>query len=125
MRTMDKVVGWLLIAFAAAHLSFTMKADPQLGMNGIWFAGGGLFILTVGVLNLLRVAYGGVARGVHAVSVAANFVVLALLLLIATRLPVRSNPQVAVGLVLAVLLTLFSLLRRSRQPQARPAQAGK
>lgn len=125
MRTLDKVVSWLLIAFGAVHVSLTRRVHPQLGINAIWFASGGLFMMTIAALNLLRIAYGAAARGVRAVSVAANLVLLLLMLLIAARVPIRGNPQVAVGLALAALLTLFSLFQRSGQPQAGAAQAGK
>jgi hypothetical protein len=47
------------------------------------------------------------------------------MLLIATRLPMRSNPQVLVGLILSALLAAFSVLRRAGQSQARQAQSAK
>lgn len=125
MRTMDKIVAWLLVAFGLTHLALTRKVHPHLGINAIWFASGGLLMMTIAALNLLRVAYGSVARGVHAVSLVANLVLLLLIATIATRLPVRGNPQVLVGMVLAVLLTAFSIFRRTRPMQVRQAQAGK
>jgi hypothetical protein len=118
-------MGWLLIAFGVAHTSFTRRVDPNIGMNAIWFASGGLLMITIGTLNLLRVAYSSVARGVYVVSVMANIVLVLLMLLIATRLPMRSNPQVLVGLLLAALLTAFSVLRRAGRSQARHAQSAK
>jgi hypothetical protein len=112
MRKIDVAVGWLLIAFGTVHLLLTRKFDPNLGINAIWFASGGLLIITIGALNLLRVAYTNVAKGVHIVSVIANVVLVALILFMATRAPMRSNPQVVIGLILAGLLTGFSVLRR-------------
>ena len=122
MKTMDKVLGWLLIAFGLVHLALTGKAHPQLGIDAIWFASGGLFMMMIGALNLLRVAYTSMARGVHAVSVIGNFMLLLLIVVIAIHVPMRSNPQVLVGLALAGLLTAFSIFRRVPQVQA---QAGK
>lgn len=113
MRTLDIILGWLLIAFGATHTALTRKVNPDLGINAAWFASGGLLMITIGALNLLRVAYGSVAKGVYAVSVIANMVLLLLMLFIATQLPMRGNPQILVGLVLAVLLIAFSLLRRA------------
>jgi len=113
MRRIDVVIGWLLIAFGAIHLSLTGKFDPNLGISAIWFASGGLLIITIGALNLLRVAYANVANGVYIVSVVANVVLVLLMLFITTRVPMRSNPQVVIGLILAGLLTGISLLRRS------------
>lgn len=125
MRRLDIIVGWLLIAFGAAHISFTRRVDPSIGINAIWFASGGLLIITIGALNLLRVAYRSVAKGIYVVSVVANIVLVLLILFIASRLPLRSNPQVAVGLILAALLTAFSLVRRAGGIQARLAQGAK
>lgn len=125
MRKIDVVVGWLLIAFGAVHISFTRKFDPDLGMNAIWFASGGLLIIAIAALNLLRVAYTTVARGIQIVSVIANIVLVLLILFMATRTPMRSNPQVLVGLILAALLTALSVLRRGGQSRARPMQIGK
>lgn len=118
MRKIDLVVGWLLVAFGSIHVVMTRKLDPNLGMDAIWFASGGLLIMLAGALNLLRVAYTNVAKGVHVVSVIANVVLVALMLLIASRVPLRSNPQVVVGLVLSVVLTVFSVLRRDSRRMA-------
>jgi hypothetical protein len=112
VRTLDIIISWLLIAFGLLHASLTRKVHPDLDINAIWFASGGLLIVAIAVLNLLRVAYGSIAKGVWVVSVVANFVLLLLTLLIATRLPLRTNPQVVVGVALAALLTAFSVLRR-------------
>lgn len=125
MRRLDIIVGWLLIALGAVHTLLTRRVDPSLGVNAIWFACGGLFMITIGALNLLRVAYGAVARGIYVVSFVANLVLVLLMLWIASRVPMRGNPQVAVGLIIAALLTAFSLLRRSSQIQARQAQGAK
>ena len=125
MRRLDIAIGWLLIAFGVAHISFTRRVDPNIGINAIWFASGGLLMIAIGTLNLLRVAYSPVARGVYVVSVMANIVLVLLMLLIATRLPMRSNPQVLVGLILSALLAAFSVLRRAGQSQARQAQSAK
>ncbi len=125
MRTLDIIIGWLLIAFGGIHLSLTRRVHPDIDINAIWFASGGLLMITIGALNLLRVAYGYVAKGVYVVSVIANIVLLLLMLFIANRVPMRSNPQVLVGLILAALLTAFSVLRRADHIQARQMQSAK
>lgn len=112
MGIIDKILGWLLIAFGLLHASITKKVHPNLDIDAVWFACGGLFISLIGALNLLRVAYSGVAKGVYVMSVVANILVLCIMLFIATLLPIRSNPQVLVGLILVVLLTAFSVWRR-------------
>lgn len=112
MRTLDIILGWILIAFAVVHISLTRRVHPNLDIDAIWFASGGLLMVAIAVLNLLRVAYSSVAKGVWVASVIANIVLLLLMVLIATRVPMRGNPQVLIGLVLAALLTAFSVLRR-------------
>jgi hypothetical protein len=125
LRTLDIIIGWLLIAFGVVHISLTRRVHPDIDINAIWFASGGLLMITIGALNLLRVAYSSVAKGVYVISVIANIVLLLLMLFIATRVPMRSNPQVLVGLILAALLTAFSVLRRADHIQARQMQSAK
>lgn len=125
MKTLDIILAWVLIAFGALHLALTRTVHPTLDIDTVWFMSGGLLIIAIGVLNLLRVAYGSVAKGVLVASVIANIVLLLLMLLITTVLPMRGNPQIVVGLVLAVLLTGFSVLRRGGQVQARQMQGAK
>jgi Na+/melibiose symporter-like transporter len=125
LRTLDIILGWVLIAFGALHTSLTRKVHPDIDINAVWFASGGLLIIAIGVLNLLRVAYGSVAKGVCVVSVIANLVLLVLMLFIAALLPMGSNPQILVGLILAALLTAFSGLRRGGHAQAHHAPSAK
>ncbi len=125
MRTLDIIVAWLLIAFGAVHLSLTRRVHPELDINAVWFASGGLLMIAIGALNLLRVAYSSVAKGVSVVSVIANIVLLLLMVFIATLLPMRSNPQVLAGLILVALLTAFSVLRRGGYAQAHQTQSAK
>jgi hypothetical protein len=113
MKTFDVVAGWLLIAFGALHLALTRKVHPIIDIDAVWFVSGGLMIIAIGALNLLRIAYGSIANGVRVVSLIANIVLLALMIFIATLLPLRDNPQILVGLILTALLTAFSLLRRA------------
>lgn len=79
-------------------------------------------MIAIGTLDLLRVAYSRIARGVYVVSVVANVVLVLLMLSFAAQLPIRSNPQILLGLILAVLLTAFSVLRRPDHVRARQVQ---
>lgn len=125
MKILDNIIAWLLIAFGALHLSLTRRVHPDIDINAVWFASGGLMIIAIGALNLLRVAYSPVAKGVQVVSVIANLVLLALMVFIATLLPLRGNPQVSIGLILVALLTLFSVFRRAGNMQAHQTQSAK
>lgn len=117
MRKIDCTIAWLLIAFGAVHLSLTQRVHPHIDIDAIWFASGGLLIMAVGALNLLRIAYGSAAKGMYVLSVIANIALLLLMLSITTVVPMRGNPQVLIGLVLTALLTAFSLLRRAGRTQ--------
>jgi hypothetical protein len=123
VRTLDILIAWILIALGAAHIALTRRVNPNIDINAIWFASGGLLIIAIGTLNLLRVAYSGVARGVYVVSVIANILLVLLMLSFAALLPIRSNLQILLGLILAVLLTAFSVLRRPDHVQARQVQS--
>jgi hypothetical protein len=119
VRTLDILTAWILIALGAVHIALTRTVNPNMGIQAIWFASGGLLIVAIGTLNLLRVAYSRVARGVYVVSLIANIVLVLLMLSFAALVPIRSNPQILFGLILAVLLTAFSALRRPDHAQAR------
>jgi hypothetical protein len=125
LRTLDIIFGWLLIALGVVHTSLTWSLHPDLGINAIWFASGGLLMIAIGAVNLLRVAYTSVAKGVRLVSVGANIALLLLMLWIAMRVPMRNNPQVLFGLILVALLTAFSILRRSVHLQAHQTQSAR
>jgi hypothetical protein len=123
VRTLDTLTAWILMALGGAHIALTRRVNPHIDLNAIWFASGGLLIIAIGTLNLLRVAYSRVARGIYVVSVIANLVLVLLMLSFATVLPIRSNAQVLLGLILAVLLTAFSVFRRADHVQARQVQS--
>lgn len=72
MRTLDTLTAWILIALGAAHIALTRRVNPHIDISAIWFASGGLLIIAIGTLNLLRVAYSRVARGIYVVSVVAK-----------------------------------------------------
>jgi hypothetical protein len=119
LKTLDIIIAWLLIAFGGIHTMLTRRVHPDFDVNAIWFASGGLLIIAIGALNLLRVAYDSVAKGVRLVSIIANIVLLLLMLCMAMLVPMRSNPQVLVGLILVVLLCALSVLRRGGLVPAR------
>jgi len=119
VRTLDILTAWILIALGAVHIALTRTVNPNMGIQAIWFASGGLLIVAIGTLNLLRVAYSRVARGVYVVSLIANIVLVLLMLSFVVLVPIRSNPQILFGLILAVVLTAFSVLRRPDHVQAR------
>ncbi len=115
MKLADTIIAWLTLVFGAIHCAFTRRAYPEFGLPALWFLGSGLFIILVAAANLLRIRYAAVAAGVRAVCILANLALLALAIAIARVLPLKGNPQVVISIVLAALLTLFSLLRRPQR----------
>jgi len=122
VRALDILTGWMLIALGTVHVALTRTVNPDMGIHAIWFASGGLLMIAIGALNLLRVTYSRVARGVQVVSVIANIVLVLLMLSFAALLPIQSNPQILLGLILAVLLAGFSLLRRPGHIEGRQVE---
>ena len=112
MKVTDQVVGWLLIALGTVHCAFT---PHPLTMAALWFLGGGLFLILVGAVNVMRALYGHGAAGLRWLSVVANFGALAFCGLIA-YVSGRFAGPVAVSIILLVILTGFALA-----PQCEPA----
>ena len=61
-----------IIALGMIHIAATPRLFAHLTSSAVWFASGGLAMILVGVLNLLRRAYGETARGVRLACVVAN-----------------------------------------------------
>ncbi len=112
MKIADTIVSWLTLILGVIHCAFTRRAYPEFGLPALWFLGSGLFIILVAAANLLRIRYAGVAAGVRAVCILANLALLALAIAIARVVPLKGNPQVVISIVLAALLTIFSIVRR-------------
>ena len=112
MRIVDIVAAWLVLILAVIHCALAPKVYPQFGMVVIWFLGAGLFMMLVAAINLLRIGYAGVAPGIRVVCIVTNLVLLAFVVALASIVALKQNPQVIISLVLAVLLTIFSIVRR-------------
>jgi hypothetical protein len=112
MRIVDQVAAWCVVVLGLGHSIWTARF-PEMNLNALWFLSGGLFLMVVGALNLLRVRYVS-ASGVRWVCVASNVAALAFVLAIAHLISLRANPQAIVALVAVALLTIFSLRRPER-----------
>lgn len=109
LETVQKVCAWLLVALGAAHALLTVPFYGQLTPRAIWFAGTGLMMVFLGLLNLIarRTADPGARRLCQAADLLGlGFGVLAVL---AVR-----EPQAFLGLVL-----LFGILAGAFGPAPR------
>jgi hypothetical protein len=111
MKLVDEVIGWLLIVLGTSYCAFTPR---PLTLNALWFFGNGMFLITVGFVNLARIKYAGAAPGIRWLAFGINVAVLAFSVVI-TIFSHRPFGPPAFCAVLTGLAMLFALL-----PQAAP-----
>lgn len=56
MRTIRRVCAWLLAALGAVHVLYNAVEHRELSPDAVWFAGAGLALLFLGLLNLADLA---------------------------------------------------------------------
>jgi hypothetical protein len=115
MKWIDRIVAVLLIAlgiivFRPNSVVFMMEAEP------VWFFNGGLILVLLGGVNLVRTWYQSTARGLRWFCFAANLVFAAYWIAFAQFSKTVNWPsgEAAALLVLSALLSL----RHSRAPAA-------
>lgn len=108
MKILDRMTAWLFVAFGATHAVLGMMHAITTDM--LWFISGGLLIIAVAAMNLLRSHYGDVVRALNWTSLLFNLMTLALFLAIALHMeiPLIKAPQVLVGVLLVAVLVHFS-----------------
>lgn len=108
MKIVDRIAAWLIVLLGGIHGAFTLKAYPAFTLPAMWFLGTGLLLMLVGAVNLLRIRSVG-ERGLGAVCLATNVVMLAFTGAIASRLSLKENPQAAIIVVLLLVEMIFSI----------------
>lgn len=113
LKTAHKVSSWLLVVLGVVHTSLTPMFYGRLSLGTLWFAGSGLTMVFLGLLNL------GLSRAMsrdHLMRIlcyAANVIATGFGVLLVT---LDSEPQVIFGLVLIALMTTTAfMLRDARQ----------
>ena len=110
MKILDRIVAILMMMFGATHSAFSPVFHGHYDGVGMWVLSGGLMMIFLGMMNLVRSASpGDVARWA---ALAANVLGLAFTLALVPVFPPRQNPQVVVFIMLAVAATIFSRVRR-------------
>ena len=72
IRAIDKVLGAVVVCLGLLQCLVTPYFFRRIEEPAAWFFAGGMLLMLVGALTLLRVRYGLIAPGVRHVSVAAN-----------------------------------------------------
>ncbi len=112
LKTLHKISSILLIILGVVHTALTPVFYGRFSLNALWFAGSGLAMLFVGFLNITLSRAGGRDRVARMLCYAAN-----LLVVVFGSLTVMqdSEPQVIVGLVLILLMTVTAFTIRGER----------
>jgi hypothetical protein len=102
LRTLHKISSALLTGLGVVHTALTPVFYGRLTLGALWFAGSGLAMIFVGLLNLTLCRDVGRDRLVRVFCHSANLLTLGFGLLFVT---LDREPQVVFGLVLIVLMT--------------------
>lgn len=109
MKTLDRIIAVLIVLFGAAHAALAPVFRGHYDAAGMWFLSGGLMIIFLGLMNLVRA--GCPAGAVRWASLAANLMGLAFAAGLVPLASLRQAPQIPTFLVLVGIAMLFSVLR--------------
>ena len=110
MKMLDRLVSVLILLLGLIHVSVAPVFRGGSNLAGMWFLSGGLMLIFLGLMNLVRAASRGTAA--RWAALAANILGLAFVLGLVPLVPLRPNPQLTVSIVVIAVATLLSLLRR-------------
>ena len=111
MKLADEVIAWLFVVLGTTYCAFTPR---PLSLNALWFFGNGLFLITIGFLNLTRIKYAGAAPGVRWLSLCANLVIVFFSGFV-TVFSARPFGPTGVCSMLAVFAAIFAALPHGRR----------
>jgi len=116
VKFIDFGLGALAIGIGVLH-SFivTPQIYDALIADAFWFFAAGLSIIFVGLLNILRTAYAGVASGVRWASLLASFILLAMIVVYAVSQNAVTNPVVALQILVYAGLIVMTFVQRNEQ----------
>lgn len=103
LRTLHKISSALLAVLGVVHTALTPVFYGRFTMGALWFAGSGLAMIFVGLLNLTLSRDVGRDRVVRVFCYAANLLTLGFGLLFVT---LDQEPQVIFGMVMIILMTV-------------------
>lgn len=106
MRTIYKILIGLIVALGTVHILTTFAVYDRLTADVMWFAGAGAAIVFAGFLNIVLLRDAGKDRIVRTLCAIANFIAVAIFVLLLLIFPA---PHLFLGAGLFVAATLFSL----------------
>jgi hypothetical protein len=112
MKTVDRLVAVLILLLGIIHVGVAPVFRGGYDGAGMWFLSGGLMLIFLGLLNLVRAGSPGAAA--RKAAVGANILALAFVSGLVPLASLRQNPQVPFSILVIAAATLFSLLRRER-----------
>lgn len=107
LKTLHKTCAWLLVALGAVHAALTPMFYGRLSLGAMWFLGSGLTMIFLGFLNVTLGRGAGSDRLARTLCHIANLLCTIFGFLLVT---LDSEPQVVIGLVLIVLMTVTAFL---------------
>jgi hypothetical protein len=110
----DTVASYGLVAAGITHTALTFLFHPKGDEVALWFAGAGLALITLGLLNLARRA--APYSRVRQLSAAGNVAGIAYMLIVTAMLPA---PHVMLVLGMLLIATIRSLVGSTPQSAAR------
>lgn len=116
MKLVDRIFAWALVVMGLVHCALTHLVHPAWTIDTIWFLCGGLAMIFAGMLNILRIAYAGVAPATRIAALLANVLMLSVTVGLGSLLPLRSNPQVGIVGILLLVELVFSAIRQDVVP---------
>ena len=107
MRAIRRACAWLLVALGGAHVLYTAVEHDALSPDAVWFAGAGLALVFLGMLNLAALAADH--RSADVVCRGANVLGAVYGLLAVIAMPI---PQAFLGLALMLVLAAAAFAPR-------------
>jgi MFS-type transporter involved in bile tolerance (Atg22 family) len=108
-KTVHRIASCLLIALGVVHTALTPAFYSRLTPNAMWFAGAGLAVVFVGILNVILGRDAGRDSIVRVLCYVANLLTAAFGVLIVV---VDTEPQVIFGMMLILIITTTAFLLR-------------
>jgi hypothetical protein len=109
MKTVDRLAAVLILLLGTIHAGLAPVFRGRYDGAGMWFLSGGLMLIFLGLLNLVRTGSPGAAARRAAL---ANILALAFVFGLVPLVSLRQNPQVTLSILAIAAATLFSLLGR-------------
>jgi hypothetical protein len=110
MKTVDRLVAVLILLLGTIHAGLAPVFRGHYDRAGMWFLSGGLMLIFLGLLNLVRT--GSQDAAARWAALGANILALAFVLGLVPLASLRQNPQITFSILLVAGATLFSLLLR-------------